>query len=86
MKNSYIQNQTNLKAYTDSIKDLKKIYPEVNLDELNEKLPASYKSAKLSPFPCRIQNGRYTLNGRDYEFANKFTERLLLFKFWTSRG
>src|SRR6476661_4207991 len=45
-----------------------------SVDELNEKLPASYKSAKLSPFPCRIQNGRYTLNGRDYEFANKFTD------------
>ena len=43
-------------------------------DDLQSKLPASYKSAKLSPFPCRIQNGRYSMHGKDYEFANKFTD------------
>ena len=42
--------------------------------ELQQKLPTSYKSAKLSPFPCRIQYGRYTVNGREYEFPNKFID------------
>jgi len=42
--------------------------------ELHEKLPTSYKSAKLSPFPCRIQHGRYSVNGREYEFPNKFID------------
>ena len=43
-------------------------------EDLNETLPTSYKSAKLSPFPCRIQNGRYSVNSRDFEFANKFND------------
>src|SRR6185369_10565704 len=32
----------------------------------------SYKSAKLSPFVCRIPEGRYVFDGREWEFANKF--------------
>lgn len=32
----------------------------------------SYKSAKLSPFVCRIPDGRYVFDGREWEFANKF--------------
>jgi aldose 1-epimerase len=33
-----------------------------------------YRSAKLSPFPCRIKNGRYLFEGKTYEFKNKFTD------------
>lgn len=32
----------------------------------------SYKSAKLSPFVCRIPEGRYSWNGNTLEFPNKF--------------
>lgn len=43
-------------------------------DNLALQLPNSYRSAKLSPFPCRIREGRYSFNGRNYEFANKFQD------------
>ena len=55
-------------------KDLDLVDGYESAEDLNQNLPASYKSAKLSPFPCRIQNGRYSLSGRDFEFANKFKD------------
>jgi aldose 1-epimerase len=42
-----------------------------NLADL-EKNHAFYKSAKLSPFVCRIAKGKYTFDGSSYEFQNKF--------------
>lgn len=34
----------------------------------------SYKSSKLSPFPCRIENGRYRFEGKDYQFEKLFSD------------
>lgn len=44
------------------------------LDQLKMQLDRSYKSSKLSPFPCRIHEGKYTYNGKQYEFENKFAD------------
>jgi aldose 1-epimerase len=44
-----------------------------NLADL-EKNYSSYKSAKLSPFVCRISEGRYTYEETTYEFRNKFND------------
>ena len=44
------------------------------IDDLNQNLTSSYKSAKLSPFACRIKEGKYTLDGEEYEFENKFPD------------
>ena len=33
-----------------------------------------YRSAKLSPFVCRIAGGRYQYQGKTYEFENKFQD------------
>jgi aldose 1-epimerase len=41
---------------------------------LQQELDRSYKSAKLSPFVCRINNGRYTYANQEYEFAKKFSD------------
>ena len=35
---------------------------------------ASYKSAKLSPFVCRISEGKYEFDNISYEFQNKFKD------------
>jgi len=35
-------------------------------------LAISYKSSKLSPFACRIRNGKYHFNGRDFQFKKLF--------------
>jgi aldose 1-epimerase len=43
-------------------------------ENIKETLTNSYKSSKLSPFPCRIKNAQYTLNGQLYEFPNKFRD------------
>lgn len=43
-------------------------------DDLNRNLKDSHKSAKLSPFACRIPQGKYTYNGKEYEFVNKFSD------------
>lgn len=42
-------------------------------DVLNT-LDRSYKSSKLSPFVCRIAEGKYSFEGTDFEFANKFPD------------
>lgn len=42
--------------------------------DLAQNLTDSYKSAKLSPFACRIPEGKYSYQGVDYEFANKFSD------------
>lgn len=47
-------------------------YP--TLSTLEQELALSYKSAKLSPFVCRITKGQYHWKGRSYEFNNKFQD------------
>ncbi len=42
--------------------------------DLAENLKDSYKSANLSPFACRIPEGKYTYQGKQYEFVNKFKD------------
>jgi aldose 1-epimerase len=42
--------------------------------DLEKNLSDSFKSAKLSPFACRIPEGKYTYEGRRYEFAHKFKD------------
>lgn len=43
-------------------------------DDLAANLTNSYKSANLSPFACRIPDGKYTYQGHRYEFAHKFSD------------
>lgn len=45
-----------------------------NLEEARKEAGFSFKSAKLSPFPCRIPQGKYSFNSKEYEFRNKFTD------------
>ena len=40
--------------------------------ELDSFINLSYKSCKLSPFACRIPEGKYRLNGHSYELQKKF--------------
>lgn len=40
--------------------------------ELLRNLAISYKSAKLSPFACRLPDGQYSFDEKTYEFANRF--------------
>jgi aldose 1-epimerase len=44
-----------------------------NLADLKENA-AFYKSAKLSPFVCRISEGKYEFENISYEFQNKFND------------
>lgn len=45
-----------------------------NAADLADNLRDSHKSANLSPFACRIPDGKYTFDGKQYEFANKFKD------------
>jgi len=45
-----------------------------SLDELKSTLIASHKSSKLSPFVCRIKEGKYHFNNKEYELLNKFSD------------
>ena len=42
--------------------------------EVDKTLSSSYKSSKLSPFPCRINNATYNFNEKKYSFENKFID------------
>lgn len=43
-----------------------------NEEEVESTLNRSYKSSKLSPFVCRIPEGKYEWDGKKHEFATKF--------------
>lgn len=43
-------------------------------NELKNELSLSYKSAKLSPFVCRMANGKYEWGGKLYEITQKFSD------------
>ncbi len=45
-----------------------------NLADLKKNQSSSYKSAKLSPFVCRISEGKYQFEGHSFEFADKFKD------------
>src|ERR1044071_3785330 len=40
--------------------------------DLDQNLDRWYKSCKLSPFVCRIPNGKYEYGGEQLEFGKKF--------------
>lgn len=42
--------------------------------DLQSNLSDSYKNAKLNPFACRIPEGKYSFQGKEYEFARKFKD------------
>lgn len=43
-------------------------------EELEKSLAISYKSSKLSPFVCRLRNGKYTIDDQLYEISAKFND------------
>jgi aldose 1-epimerase len=45
-----------------------------NKADLYKNLSSSYKSAKLSPFVCRISEGKYLFEKKAFEFRNKFND------------
>src|ERR1700730_15309767 len=45
-----------------------------NREQAKKGIGKTYKSAKMSPFVCRIAGGRYVFDGKEYEFKNKFTD------------
>jgi aldose 1-epimerase len=42
--------------------------------ELNREMSRSFKGPKLSPFPCRIPDGKYEFDGREYQFRHLFSD------------
>lgn len=42
--------------------------------ELNREMSRSFKGPKLSPFPCRIPDGKYEFDGREYQFRQLFSD------------
>ena len=42
--------------------------------QAKNEISKTFKSAKLSPFPCRILEGKYSYHGRAAEFSRKFTD------------
>ncbi|HXB31335.1 MAG TPA: aldose 1-epimerase [Puia sp.] len=45
-----------------------------NLADLKKNLTSSFKSAKLSPYVCRISEGKYKFEGSSFEFPDKFND------------
>jgi aldose 1-epimerase len=45
-----------------------------DLAELEREMGRSFKSPKLSPFPCRIAGATYTFEGETYTFKNGFAD------------
>src|SRR5579863_6064534 len=45
-----------------------------SLQQLKDTLDTSYKSSKLSPFVCRIPNGKYHYEESEFEFQKKFAD------------
>jgi aldose 1-epimerase len=42
--------------------------------EIKKELATSFKGSKLSPFACRIPEGKYIYDGETFEFENKFMD------------
>ncbi|HLK27152.1 MAG TPA: aldose 1-epimerase [Puia sp.] len=45
-----------------------------SMDEFRNTVYGSHKSSKLSPFVCRIKEGKYQFDNNEFEFANKFQD------------
>jgi aldose 1-epimerase len=45
-----------------------------NAEELNSQMTTTFKGPKLSPFPCRIPNGIYVFEGKEYQLHNLFKD------------
>jgi aldose 1-epimerase len=45
-----------------------------DLSELKSEMNRSYKGPKLSPFPCRIPDGKYHFGNKDYQFSHLFSD------------
>jgi aldose 1-epimerase len=43
-------------------------------EQVEQELATSYKSSKLSPFVCRVRDGKYVLEEEEFEFENKLTD------------
>lgn len=43
-------------------------------EDVEQNLTNSYKSSKLSPFVCRLRNGKYILEEEEFEISTKFTD------------
>jgi len=47
-------------------------YPDSR--RLEKEIGISYKSSKLSPWPCRIPDGKYVFEGKEYRFEHLFKD------------
>lgn len=45
-----------------------------NREDVEKSLAVSYKSSKLSPFVCRMRDGKYNLDGEDFEITTKYKD------------
>lgn len=43
-----------------------------SVKEAEEKITTAFKSAKISPFVCRLQNGQYNYNGQSYTILKNY--------------
>lgn len=43
-----------------------------SVKEAKEKITTAFKSAKISPFVCRLQNGQYNYNGQSYTIRKNY--------------
>lgn len=43
-------------------------------EQVETDLALSYKSSKLSPFVCRLRDGKYKIDGEEFEMSRKFTD------------
>lgn len=43
-------------------------------EHIKNEMPVNFKSAKLSPFACRIPDGKYSFNENDFEFQTRFMD------------
>jgi aldose 1-epimerase len=43
-------------------------------EHIEQDLAVSYKSSKLSPFVCRLRNGKYMIDDEQFEISKKFTD------------
>lgn len=43
-------------------------------EQVEQDLALSYKSSKLSPYVCRLRNGRYKIDEEEFEISKKFND------------
>ncbi|THU41595.1 aldose 1-epimerase [Niastella caeni] len=43
-------------------------------ENIEKELGVSFKSSKLSPFVCRLRDGKYNIEEEEFEIPNKFTD------------